>query len=211
MSIIVKLKPKTYITAYHCMACGAPCDKDTLVCKYCRTRYGEDAIESIQFSQGKSMRLMADCGNNFVYFPLSSLDEKVIEVGGTSYHDAYGMLHRVAGIEQIKLDVGFHVNDIVMKKLYARIKTGAVKMRIETGWSDQAYDFDGYFDELHSEYVVGCVPNHEMTIMPYGRVNKKRLDDPPVDTRCPNCGAPITSRLGCCDYCTGWVEYVNGI
>lgn len=29
----------------------------------------------------------------------------------------------------------------------------------------------------------------------------------PDEMSCPNCGAPIKSKYGCCDYCGGWVEW----
>ena len=213
MSITVRMKPKTYITAYHCMACGAPCEKDTLYCRYCKTRYEADAIDSFEIAHSK-VRLLADCGNDYVYFP-------VHEVGAYNPPPAIdfgrsedGRLHRIVGIMDIPdtIDVTVYASKNLLSKQLAMQNKASMKLRFEINGIADGFNLEGYFSDTttvfeHPDSGARCI----FKIIPTKDVGWQRLKDPPVDIRCPNCGAPINSRYGCCDYCTGWVEYVNGI
>lgn len=212
MSITVRMKPKTYITAYHCMACGAPCEKDTLYCRYCKTRYEADAIDSFEIAHSK-IRLLADCGNDYVYFPVHEVGAytpKTFEVGRTEDN----FLRRIPGLRDPgdTFDLTVYATPNIIRKQLAMKNKGIVKMRIEIAGVSSSFNMEGYFSEMSLLYGS---PNEEMRsdlkIIPTKDVGWLRMKDPPVDIRCPNCGAPINSRYGCCDYCTGWVEYVNGI
>ena len=211
MSITVRLKPKSYVTAYHCMACGAPCAKDTMICPYCRTRYEDDAVDSIF---GSKSRLLVDCGHDFVYFPIEEIEEfnPSPEIDCTLASDY--QVRRIPGLRDAgdTFNLGVATTQNTLKKFDNVQKLGIVKMRVEIGGFHSGFDVTGSFSYMLSEMNgVGEVAMSKLAITPYSCIGWQRLREPPTDLRCPNCGAPINSRTGCCDYCTGWVEWVDGI
>ena len=216
MSITVRLKPKSYVTAYHCMACGAPCAKDTLICPYCRTRYETDAQESISFwgSDKFKVRMMMASDRNFVYFPVWELGEinepQTIDIG----QGIDGRLHRIPHLNAFPIDVKIKIPATLetLKKESKMRKEGNVQIRIEINQMDRAFRFDGYMAETRLTSVGVNEPyTLDLSVIPTKLSGWEYLRELPTDLRCPNCGAPINSRTGCCDYCTGWVEWVDGI
>lgn len=210
------MKPKSIVTAYHCKACGAVCLPGEKFCRWCRTRYEDDAIESINFCES-GVRLLAECGNDFVYFPIKEMTEvRNVPVEIWAERDTFGRVHRTItglcdlGVTKFEIQYSRKAAEKFQKMVHRR----NVNMRVEIGSMNQGYAFTGSFIGLQQTIIPGDENQNKLdvSVLPHDIKGWEQLEDePPEDLRCPNCGAPIKSRFGCCDYCTGWVEYMKGV
>ena len=97
------MKSKYRITAYHCPNCGGVTNPMENSCKYC------DSIILLREYQGKlkqrQVRIMIDCGEDYIYFDrIMSLQQKISNNFG-SYRDIDGLIHRIALPEDREVDV----------------------------------------------------------------------------------------------------------
>ncbi len=211
--MLVRMKPKSIVTAYHCKACGAVCRPTERLCRHCQTKYENEACSSMDFHKNE-VRLLAACGDDYVYFPVKQLtafsDPPTVEV--TRYDDK---LHRryVTGLRDVcrtELTVIYDKNAV--QKFANMRKSGILDMRIEMGAMDTGFSFSGYFaNNWIPLNTAEANKTMDISVIPIEVNGWVPLGDVPDDVRCPNCGAPIKSRFGCCDYCTGWVEWTKTI
>ena len=210
--MLVRMKPKSIVTAYHCKACGAVCRPTERLCRHCQTKYENEACASMDFRRNE-VRLLAACGSDYVYFPVKSLTEldAPMEIEATRWSD--GTLHRVQGLRDVSSTNFLIVYDSnTLQKIVNMRKRGIVDMRVEMGAMDDGFSFSGYFPATWTPtFTAEANKTMEVSVIATKLNGWIPLNDVPDDVRCPNCGAPIKSRFGCCDYCTGWVEWTKAI
>lgn len=196
-----KMAPRGRVVAYHCSCCGAPCDPEKKLCDFCAeslvTRYGhkrsgiwikvgDQYIVDLRSFSGLSV------SPNIIEAPSLGLDTKLYVNG---FHD---------------FTVCARLTDHLTKQFDYGLRDGDKRICIE-GVADGSYSLF----ELSGRVIDGRVTSSlfesereiELTFVPneyYGFQTRKM----PQGMVCPNCGAPLKTRYGCCEYCGGWTEWV---
>lgn len=212
--MLIKLRPKSIATAYHCLACGAPCRPDDLYCSYCKQRYDRRFTDSVSVSSSRA-RLLVKSKSDYVYFPLLEITEHNFErpVIDTTISEGGHYRRYIPGIK----DPGDDIKVVVLMTDDMRRKLANMQQDIETTYKveidgfSNAFGFSGYTSHISRELYFDIGSQSEIHVVPTGFAGWKPMPTEPTDLTCPNCGAPIKSRFGCCDYCTGWVEWVDDI
>ena len=195
------------IKAFHCCFCGAPTKEGALVCEYC-----DQKLQSVRYNKEKMFprpRLLVDCGRDFVNFNQITgvqAESHIQEIDVSCLDDT--RLHMVGSrnIPPDEIILSMTITDKVRYYIDTLMKRGRLKTRLEYGtmaWEQRSY-FAGYKTSFISmgELQPGTVDVRIVAdeILSYPKIT-------PKNEYCPNCGAPIKSRYGACDYCGGWVEY----
>lgn len=193
------------IKAFHCCFCGAPTKEGALVCEYC-----DQKLQSVRYNKEKMLprpRLLVDCGRDYVNFnQITGVQaESHIQEIDVSYLDDT-RLHMVGSrnIPPDELILSMTITDKVRYYIDTLMKRGLLKTRLEYGtmaWEQRSY-FAGYMTSLVSMDELQTV---DLRIVADEIISYPKIT--PKNEYCPNCGAPIKSRYGACDYCGGWVEY----
>lgn len=213
--MLIKIKPKSIATAYHCLACGAPCRPNDLYCSYCKQRYDRRFTDSVLVSSSRA-RLLVKNKTDYVYFPLFEVTEYDFSplVDTTISEDGHYRRY-IPGMKDPGDDIKIVVamTDDMRRKLAHMQKDLETDFKIEINAFSNSFSFKGYTNHVSHEFsLFGAQSDiQELHIMPTGCIGWKPMPKEPTDLTCPNCGAPIKSRFGCCDYCTGWVEWVDEI
>lgn len=212
--MLIKIKPKSIVTAYHCLACGAPCRPNDLYCSYCKQRYDRRFTDSVLVSSSRA-RLLVKNKMDYVYFPLFEVTEydfrplTDITISEDGHYRRY-----IHGIKDPGDDITTIVTmtDDMRRKLAHMQKDLETDFKIEIAGFNNSFSFKGYTSHISQEFpLYGIGAQSELHVVPTGFIGWKPMPTEPTDLTCPNCGAPIKSRFGCCDYCTGWVEWVDEI
>lgn len=207
--------PKTLykVTAYHCPKCGGITKPGKRYCEYC----GRDLIDEKSFiTQIPKARILVEGSNGLVNFntmrEFSFEEEQPPAIEATSLADTTFKRYvpRIAySVFTINAELAFSQRT---GELISLIGNSVKKIRFELklpGY-EMALEARSY---IHKE-VIDLRPNEIATvgidfnmdgedISFFDNVIPKYILD---DMTCPNCGAPIRSRLGTCDYCGGWNE-----
>ena len=200
------MKSKYRITAYHCPNCGGVTNPMENSCKYC------DSIILLREYQGKlkqrQVRIMIDCGEDYIYFDrIMSLQQKISNNFG-SYRDIDGLIHRIALPEDREVDVDILLDNRGIE-LIRKIDFGKIyDTRIEYLGLDKAIEMKSYIPQFQIEPIndVGTIITGNLSFI--SASDTKMFNGlVPDDATCPNCGAPVKSKYGCCDWCGGWLEY----
>lgn len=197
------------VTAYHCPRCGGITEPTKKYCEYCER---DLAIRSEHHGWDK-VRLLIDCGDFVYHDSIKRIDfhetPQVIET--SCLEDGYRRY--IKGNEERRFTVKF----LLCKRSLELLKLnhdGLHKIRLEHLGRDIGYEQECYVSHylaspMYSTYsdleepvnlcyeFVGVGESTIGTAIP-----KEVLSD----MRCKNCGAPIKSRYGACDYCGGWNE-----
>lgn len=92
----------------------------------------------------------------------------------------------------------------------SNLKIGGIRnIRLEFSDFDKAFEFQGYLGEKTTDISSSTMAQIKFSLVSTGEL--KTYDSAiPSDIldvlRCPNCGAPIKSKYGACDFCSGWSE-----
>ena len=188
------------------MKCGGVIDPNKKYCDYC-----EREIKAKGFfnSRNLNLRLLIEGKNGLINF------NDIMAIETTSYtptidcttlEDDYSR-RIVKKKEDITFD--FTIFDTARgRELFSLLNTKPMKTRVEmvSGFTDKAWEMTTYVGNIKSEiqyckYNIkliaidemksfdSCIPNNVLEVL-----------------RCPNCGAPIKSRICACDFCGGWSE-----
>ena len=199
---------KYKITAYHCKHCGAPTKPGKDLCDWCGMKIFSQRFTKIP--QRLRTRLLIDAGVDFIYFDniLSiggfSIPQETIEVTTLEDREPHYVKNLTYdphwNITMPHTERGFELfNKLEQDKEY--------NIRLEMLDTDQAFEMTAKPDSLISQAVSpNEVARCEVSFLPTYFDGIKKLITPDAMT-CPNCGAPVNSHYGACDFCGGWVEY----
>ena len=190
------------ITAYHCAHCGAPTRPDRDLCDWCAQKaLLKHYQEKRNFIMPK-VRVLVETGGNYINFDqINDISITSNQIEATRYYD-YEKRY-IAGRKSLLDD--WHFTMLETDRSYELIDKLTRKkdynIRIEALEEDKALELSAYFLDSKNELV-----NFDLCFSP---TDYKGLINTivPKDITCPNCGAPINSRLGACAYCGGWVEF----
>ena len=202
-------KMKYSLTAYHCPNCGGVTDPENGECDYCKSQIRLKQYLAKEIRR-RGARLLVDCDGNYVYMNnITAITEETHNQLDTSVL-ADGRLHKCLVSRDISLDLTFHYDHQSMidfeKKVLGRGKS--IQARIELLGLDKAIETKLYFPSMlpMPKFSSNELIDTSITTIVDGDI--KLFDTViPEGCTCPNCGAPIKSRYGCCDYCSGWVEW----
>lgn len=204
----MKFAGKYRITSYHCPNCGGATDPMSGTCKYC------DSEISLRPFGGKlkqrQVRIMIDCGEDYIYFDrIMSLQQQMYR-DFDSYIDITGNIHNQIHDLGRRADVRISIDkrglDLIKKIDFGKI----YDTRIEFLWLDKAFEMKSYIPMFEWDSDAGFHSNTRMmgNLSFISASETKEFNGlVPSDATCPNCGAPVKSRYGCCDWCGGWIEY----
>lgn len=191
-------------TAYHCPKCGGITEPTKKYCEYCE----RDLSIRSENHNGRAIRLLVDC-ENFIYFDsLTRLEfinnHPTIEC--TCLEDTHRRM--IQGKPEVKFTIWMPTNRRsveILKQDYLGLKT----IRLEHLGADLSFEAESYISnagiDMFQTSDIAMVQIEFVTVS--DMVQGKAIpQDVLSEMRCPNCGAPIKSRYGACDYCSGWVE-----
>ena len=198
------------ITAYHCPRCGGVTEPTKKYCDYC-----ERELKLEKFTKDNrslKVRLLVDCCRDYVNFnEITSIDSVPNEpqyIDCTLLDD-----YKVTRIKEVEYEPTM---DLYMpftfrgRELASLISTNEIyKMRIEyqgcNGFAG-AFDIKGSLDNVMAEMRQYSLGYQKISINPieFNRSDDLIPKDVLKEFRCPNCGAPIKSQYGACDWCGGW-------
>lgn len=197
-------KMKYNLTAYHCPNCGGIGDPKLGKCLYCGGKF------FYKEPKKRKVRVLIDGYRDYVYYD-NILDMEIEEHCNTAtYIDTTGEYHLAnwgGRSAEIRLIIPA-TNDGVRKTLQLRENIRETRnARIEFLERDLALETKCYLGNSKIEDLSTLsVAKHYITLVTEEDIRKFDTVVPEGCT-CPNCGAPIKSRYGCCDYCSGWVEW----
>lgn len=199
------MKLKDVTTAYHCSRCGGVAEPGRRLCPFCSQKLEEWYASQSKYPirvlvNGIYLNSIMTLGE--LYNP-SPLETTMIYDTARTY---------VPGIvSPTTFDMDFQLTKHLQEQIdYIDMKHGSeVKIEIlNNGGNDMVFDFYGTPRWGLMECEVGEIAKISMSITVEDIGGWKDLLVP-KNLTCPNCGAAITSRYGCCEYCGGWVEWIR--
>ena len=192
------------ITAYHCPKCGSTTDPNRKYCEYC-SRDLNIRSENRNFDK---FRLLVDHGNYIYYDGIKNIEfashNNLIDV--TTLDDSRRYCIQGNPTRTFTVDIPFTTNRGI--ELLAFGKSGVHNIRLEHLGYDMSYETQAYLTECNTDIFGGLNNILKLKFMSYGderhdtAIPREILEG----FRCPNCGAPVKSRYGACDYCSGYSE-----
>ena len=192
---------KQKVIAYHCLRCGGTADPNTGLCPYC-----SQELHKWHESQNHKVRMLV--GNQYIADVCEIAPyEPQHEIEVTSLSD--NVKTYITGIvDTPDIDVSVYYTRHTIEQLdYMERYEQEVKFEI-LGNFDKVFTFHG-------------VPRISNTFAEVGKPVMVNISFSPRDVQgwgdlkvpdnliCPNCGAEIKSRFGCCEFCGGWVEWIR--
>lgn len=179
------------VRAYHCPRCGSATEPTKTYCDYCMR---DLSIRSLVHNRNKQ-RLLIDCGD-YVYFD-SIKSVEIIET--PQYIDS---IYKSGGYDR-RFSIEMFLSER-SKELLKLNFSGMRNIRFEHLGKDFSYEQKCYISEIKVDdffttkiNFIGVGESKEGNVIP---------KDILQELRCPNCGAPVKSVYGACDYCSGWCE-----
>lgn len=190
------------VTAYHCPRCGGVTKPTKRYCEYCERELGLRRLNK------NKMRLIVDCGE-YVYFDAITniiTTENYNTIEATTLGDSCRKMISSPVVYRT-MEVTFNMDERGRELL----KLGLYKIkriRLENIEADIGYEQDAYLGDMSFINPTEQIILGRMKLVGYGKSEIGRAIPQEVmkELRCPNCGAPIKSRYGACDYCSGWSE-----
>ena len=191
------------VRAYHCPRCGSPTEPTKKYCDFC-----ERDLDIRREGNRSRVRMLIDFGN-YVYFDeIKQIDTvstpSIIEC--TTLVDTRRHFIQ-ARKEDTRFTVDMASNTDRGRELLSLAFSGVHKVRFEFSDRDLSYEQECYISDIQRDYYSDAIGIQKVNFI--GVDEMKQGTAIPIDIlaelRCPNCGAPIKSRYGACDYCSGWV------
>ena len=201
-------RTKEIVSAYHCSRCGGIASPNETLCPYCSQEL-DKWWQSIHLNKPKVWRVVANDVylNSVVQFSDMYTTPHEIEVATLSDNTrtyVYGI--RDDSVCTIELMYTRHT----MEQMdFIDRQQGSLRFEfLNASGDDRTFEAYGYFNCKLFSHEVGEIMKATLEFKPDKIIGWKNLMIPETLT-CPNCGAKINSRYGCCDYCGGWVEWVR--
>lgn len=198
---------KYKITAYHCKHCGAPTKPGKDLCDWCGMKIFSQKFTKIQHAP--RVRLLIDAGVDFIYFDnlLSigelSMQQETIEVTALE-NDRPRYIENPYKIPLWDITMPYTERGL---ELYNKLdKDREYNIRLEMLDIDQAFEMTAKPESLYLQISQTDIASCNVSLLPTNFDGIKKLITPNAMT-CPNCGAPVNSHYGACDFCGGWLEY----
>lgn len=201
--------PKTLykVTAYHCPRCGGVTRPDKKYCEYCE----RELLDNKMFVKQKPrFRILVEGNNGLINFNgirSFNIEQEPIAIETTTLDSTW---ERYVPGNSSTLNLEMPLTERVAELVYWA-KRGQKRIRFEARYGKfaQALEAQSYLSDSIITGEPGDIVTAEFGFKFLGDV--EIFDDiiPAyiLETMtCPNCGAPIRSRLGTCDYCGGWNE-----
>lgn len=194
---------KYNITAYHCKHCGAPTKPGKELCDWC----GMNIIPpKYRKNSDRQIRILIDAGEDYIYFDrITTLEayETPNVIDCTTLDDSHSRF--IYREPDYRFKVGMLLDDRG-RELIKKIDTGKIyNTRVEVLGLDQAFELKTYQTiEIRQGFREVCTS--DITFVSTENKGWNKLITPDAMT-CPNCGAPVNSHYGACDFCGGWLEY----
>ena len=191
------------IKAYHCPRCGSPTEPTKKYCDYCSR---DLAIRNKDHNKNK-FRILIDCGNYVFFDSLKNIEiietPSIIDV--TMLEDVTRRFLHGTPESRIVMDFAFSERSAELMKLGYQ---GLHKIRLEHLGLDTSYEQECYIANSVAEIFRLEMVYQRIELIGVGnRITGTAIPKEIMDGfRCPNCGAPVTSRYGACEYCSGWSE-----
>ncbi len=205
-----KLKKILYkVTAFHCQRCGGITEPAKKYCEYCER---ELKAKNLFNPRILNMRVLIEGKNGLVNFnDISSINTETTRnniIDCTMLED--NRRHYMSGIRD---NTRFEFDIFATERgneLYTLLRNDLCKTRVEVvnGNFEQAFEMTSYIGNVYTEIEATKLCKHRISLNVVDdlkRFNSFIPSDVLDVLRCPNCGAPIKSSLGACDFCGGWV------
>lgn len=200
------------ITSYHCRNCGGMVEPGQDICDFCKRKSAYKKYKGKGIQQMKA-RLLIDSDEDFVVFDgITSMSSDEIapeSIEVTLLGDEERQFFISGAYNPPSLEIEFLITDrsiYQLSKLDLR-KTYKTRLEMIYGENSMSYDIDGCLTEINTMTMRETgFATQSITLL---QVGEKKLNTRyvPDGMTCPNCGAPIKSRYGVCDYCSGWIEW----
>lgn len=196
--------PAYKMISYHCRNCGASTNPEKEYCDYCSGQLMLKRFIDV-VPKRKKIRLLVDCGEDYINF--DTIDVYIPQppkIDVTTLEDDFGT-HEYGRQEFKCIETSIILDKRSIFLLGKIQENDNYGVRIEYPYEDLCIEFQA--KPLIQEFSASDIIRAKLSlVMQSPATMQNRIE--PVDAFCPNCGAPVTSRYGCCDYCGGWVEWV---
>lgn len=206
--------PKTLykVTAYHCPRCGGITNPNKKYCEYCE----RELLDNKMFvEQNPKFRILVEGNNGLVNFNgirSFNIEQDPVAIETTTLDGTWERYVPGMADYNSMLNVELPLTVRVLE-LVRQIKIGKKRIRFEAKYGEfaQALEAQSYVNNMSffSSFEPGDIvtAEFEFTILGDAEIFNDVIPAHVLETMtCPNCGAPIRSRLGTCDYCGGWNE-----
>lgn len=201
------------ITAYHCSHCGAPTDPNKELCDWCAQKALLKNFRQKQMFSKSIVRVLVETGGNYINFDqiisISDISSEPEKIEVTTLEDIMSgeqkFIYGRRSIDNWSFTMPVTKRSYELSNKLEREKN--YNIRIEALEADMAFEYS-------AEYINQTIPiakkneliKFDLNFIPKDIKGIIKTLVPPNMT-CPNCGAPIKSRLGACDFCGGWIEF----
>lgn len=193
-------------TAYHCPKCGGITDPRKRFCDYC----SRDLNIRHEYKNKNKFRLLVNCGDYVFFDEIYRMRQntEVPQIEASCLEDYSCQIFE--GIPRMDFEIEMYLTQRA-NELLSMLHEGINNIRFEHLGFDKAF-------EMQSAVVSSAEISHYYQFeASTAKIRFEQYKPAKIYThaipneilsemRCPNCGAPITSRLGACIYCSGWVE-----
>lgn len=204
-----KMAPRGRVVAYHCSCCGAPCDPEKKLCDFCAeslvTRY-KHKRSGIRVKAGDQYVVDVRSFSTLNVSP-DIIDVRTLESDTNQYVSGLCDDGGMGGIS-----VRATLTEHLIKQFDFGLRDGDKKISIEYafGLGYTSFELSGRVEDGRLEAPSMSASSDrtiELILVPSEYYGLKSYQMP-QGMVCPNCGAPLKSRYGCCEYCGGWTEWV---
>lgn len=190
--------------AYHCPRCGGITEPTKKYCEFCER---DLAIRSESKYKGM-IRILIDCGNYVFFDSIRKFEpiEHAHEIDCTCLEDTRRTVIRSVPDYEFRIWMPTTERTAELMKLpYSGIKN----VRVEIPYNDVSFEMQSYVSNVDVQmWSTNIMMETQLHFICTSEPKQGRSVPEEImkEMRCPNCGAPIKSRYGACDYCSGWSE-----
>lgn len=201
------------LIAYHCRNCGAPVDPEHGKCAYCDTYNKFDYRQKLLQTEKKrrNVRVCVETkSKERIYLDeIVSFDWEVDSiVESCRLGDGRAAWVKLGDTRKLRLTM--LITPDTRRQL--SFMEGIFTVMVEFVNDGRVFKFDAYRGDIKMECGYNEVSTLSTSIISAdGNIEENEIQvSMPEGLLCPNCGAPIHSKLCVCDYCGGWVEWFPG-
>lgn len=199
---------KGMLIAYHCRMCGGVVDIYKSECPYCGTVNDNEYIS--KHEKLRKVRIATQKGDNLFY--IDSITNIECDYQQPKIDTTLPWSEKSTSVRGIADNMGIirieSVNTPRLANQLRMMRAGINEYFIEFVGVNKCFHFEGYMNDIKTDWIQGTRLVEHYNIVTTAEIKEAKISNTiPKDLRCPNCGAPIKSRLGVCDYCKGWVEW----
>jgi len=192
------------VTAYHCPRCGGVTKPTKKYCDYCSRD-----LNIRREKHNCIARMLIDCGEYVFFDEIKQIETfQTPSIDCTTLEDSRRICIKGA-VTDNKISVVMDTNTDRSRELLSLAYNGIHKVRFELLGADLGFEQECYISDIQNDvYSPRARLEQKINFVGIGEMKQGGAIPQEVlaEFRCPNCGAPILSRYGACDYCSGWSE-----